>query len=246
MLSDTFTTTTTCSVYGLPAITNTTDANAGFCSLSNPEYATSTASTSVALSVSNSGGYNTVTMDESSNSTVMYYSDSGGGLLESYPASARTSLVASYELTTPGPQRVGYVEFGAGGDSRYPYNGEQASSYSTLLQDGTSIWGLTCDLFSGCSTYTGPMNGALYPIELGVPFEVQVSAGSSGATGGYSVNYASAELDSIFEFRLVEADGVTPVAIDSPEPEYAGFIGLAFIGLVLMSRFVPLESGAEA
>lgn len=140
-----------------------------------------------------------------------------------------SSLSYQQTLTSEGAVRQGLIYYylfpgpaGNAGNFAYDYQLWSVGPYSAQS--------------TGRASQGTPGAGSfLVPFVLGAPFEVSMSSQAysdrdSGSVGGRSS----------LEFRLFEADGVTPVRIlgtDTPEPGMAIFTGLAVATIALRRRF---------
>lgn len=196
-----------------------------------------------------SSGYIGASIEANTNPTptdpTLYSSSIATGM------SADASITLQYTLTTAGPIRPGYVEIdrllsAAGSD--YRNSGGVRDDFADVNAAIGNAVSVVCpeDYGFECAP-SGP--GTLFPITLGQPFvfSEQITIDTSDWVGGMGelFNYGdylesgSAELN--FNFRLVEADETTPVAVELvPEPSTFGL--LAVIGVLMVgSRRMRLD-----
>lgn len=163
--------------------------------------------------------------------------------------SAATSIRFDEYLTTAGPVRPGYVII-------------QAFSPNTLAVDGSGgqvVFNFPANSAGtevGCSVQDGqecvPSNAtiaALHPlnaISLGVP--VELTAQGSLTSSAYNFPTENTTFGGVYgryEFRFVEADGVTPVAVsETPEPSTVLLLGAPL--LAVLARKKKVKSGEKA
>lgn len=173
-------------------------------------------------------GYFTVNLTEDglAHSTLVNYAAGGGDVLSS----------ASLDLTlnTSGPLRAGYLE---------PLLTGNAGAGFALAQLRFSIGGNEyqggCDgkrLNGGCNAGPMPANNPtqpfLYNFTLGTPFQLQLSYTDDLDSG---LEESTAQVDESFtlQFRFLESDGITPVAI-SPEPCTLSLTALALVSVSIL------------
>jgi hypothetical protein len=157
------------------------------------------------------------------------------------PVSADAHALASDIFDSAGPLRPGFIQFdvtltqlhgGTAGASLS--DGVHTYDYSAPGGGSTPPFG-TC--FEGCA-YT-----ATVPFDLGSDFQVSVDANvTESLDAGASGIVDHGTVSSIVTFRLLEADGSTPVAFSTvPEPATAGFLllGIAAISFQLVRKLRP-------
>ncbi len=136
-------------------------------------------------------------------------------------------------LITAGPVRDGYVQITGDGSSTYFYDGQGEMTSGIVSANASSpLTEISCaaNSVTGCAPgphYYSVMN-PLIPISLGTNINLAATGFVNDWVGPLD-GQSGGELDTTFQFRFFEADGVTPVAVsDVPEPATWGLI--AFIG----------------
>lgn len=154
-------------------------------------------------------------------------------------AQAQAHASAFDTFLASGPSRPGFIQFNVtmgqlhGGDS------------TVVLTDGTNTYSYEAEFGAGSTPpfgtcFEGCQWASTVPFELGVPFQVTASSNDSESSLDTSTSIAHGNTDAIVTFRLLEADGTTPVPFSViPEPSawalsLAGFVALGFC---LRSRF---------
>lgn len=142
--------------------------------------------------------------------------------------SAIAHAKASNVFYSGGPSRLGFIQFDV--EASHLHGGIS----NALLTDGTHQYGYNSEFcgFEGCQqTETVPFN-------LGSEFQISTSADVEESLEPSPFGDPHGSDDAIVVFRLLEADGTTPVPFSAtPEPSSWGLLlfGLA-IGMCLMSR----------
>jgi hypothetical protein len=76
-------------------------------------------------------------------------------------------------------------------------------------------------------------SGRYLPFPLGTDFAVKLTSEAFAKGIDFGTIYGA----TVLQFRLFEADGITPVALlETPEPAFAGVVGLAVLGIVWRRR----------
>lgn len=79
----------------------------------------------------------------------------------------------------------------------------------------------------------GGSNREFLPFALGTDFAVKLTSEAFAS----SLDTGSVYSPTVLQFRLFEADGITPVALlETPEPAFASVVGLAVLGIVWRRR----------
>jgi hypothetical protein len=133
------------------------------------------------------------------------------GITPGIPGSANPSASASASETeffrTAGLPRLGGIQ--------YWFTG---SGYgNVLLSDGSYQYSLNCGGLRSCSSWDGPGPPPVLPFELGINFEVSLTAAASGCELDCAQPSAAVSFLQFFE-----ADGTTPVSyfpVTVPEPQ---------------------------
>jgi hypothetical protein len=150
----------------------------------------------------------------SESASVQVFAEPGGSELESFSSEASASVDSEITAISSGPPREGVIELSTSGTGDTIAGGAAA----------TGQVGPYGDVFPA-----PPLIDALQPFELGVPFQIDLSA-EAGADGVYPLGLGDAGASVTLSFSLFESDGVTPVTFASvPEP---GTIVLCMLGLV--------------
>jgi len=85
----------------------------------------------------------------------------------------------------------------------------------------------------GTSYYT--FNSPI-PVTLGTAFTLEANGGTTNWASGFD-GRSGGSLNTVFQFRFLEADGVTPVGVSqAPEPVTLGMVGLAFCSLAFVNK----------
>jgi hypothetical protein len=219
------TTSVTCVLWGLPStyITGTSHCDAGTPPpLFGPPPPYITASASASLQLSNTAdGWVTVNLATSIFGTdAAAYLEDIGQLPPNYTyASSAGSATAQlhFDLYTDGPSRIGIFQvrqnpaltgFAVG------TNDAAGAGAQLALYDGSPFpFTVTCSSNFGCSL-PGPSAPVFY-YSLGSPISVDASSEAFTETP-FGNSYASTNVS--IQFRFLEADGITPVVINSGIP----------------------------
>lgn len=155
-------------------------------------------------------------------------------------ATADATITIQYTFTTTGSVRPGYVETDvplaqAGHVTRS--NGD-SDDVATVRGSIGSALSVSCSQFSPgeCS---GSAPGTLFPTTLGQDFvfteQITLDTSSSSGFMFNTIEQGAAALD--LEFRLLEADGTTPVTVDLvPEPSALALLIAAGLLLLTIGR----------
>lgn len=196
----------------------------------NDTFGGASASASVSLSLaSNPADWSTLTTEQSSYVLEIPSTLPAGKLGE-----AKTVVNMIETLTTAGALRSGYVQFAGSATSDHFYDGRGAVSSGIVDIPVAEI--MCDDLDSTCSYEIAPYS--LIPVTLGTSLQIETdgytnnqAGGDDGSSGGY--------LDTTYQFRFFEADGVTPVLVTAlPEPAtwFQLALALGVAGLVRKRR----------
>ena len=147
-------------------------------------------------------------------------------------ATASSSASVDISLTTAGASRAGYIEV-------IPYlNGDAIYSVSNLSFSIGTLTGSCATRLSTCSVSSMGVNypsfPRMYAFTLGDTFSLDVNY-SSMLDALYEDYQADTDLNFDLQFRFLEADGVTPVAL-SPEPSTWTLAGVGLLGALLVVR----------
>ncbi len=147
-----------------------------------------------------------------------------GSVFGSLGSSAIATVTLDFFGSTEGPERQGFATYLIYADGDH---GGGASGGATSFISGLGSCGNHCD-----------EHGTLVPFELGVPFEIGLSAAAYGQRQEYKHTLDGGSGDAMVRLQLFEADG-TPVTIFDPVgpvPEPGTWILLA-LGMVTLSAF---------
>ena len=158
-----------------------------------------------------------------------------------FGAAAQTSIAVSYSstLSTGGPVRSGYLQiegYGYGAN----FNDGGASMTSGILLGSGNLYQTEITCYSN-SSYCTPGIGyytynSLIPVTLGTSFIIEANGSTSNAAAGFD-GLSGGSLNTVYNFRFLEADGVTPVAVSQvPEPVTVGLVGLAFSSFAILRK----------
>ena len=172
--------------------------------------------------------------------------DNNGGFIGSTAAS---QVSVNEALLTTGSARSGFVQINASAG----FDGTLHVASAQLGGLSLGPIGVACDNLGGigqsttCLIYTGareqdhqlPVTGIEYPFTLGQAFNFSYSSSAGGST--YPSNNGGADANFQFQFRFLEADGVTPVAVEAvPEPGTFALFGVA-LGALTAGRCFHLR-----
>jgi len=111
---------------------------------------------------------------------------------------------------------------------------------SGILPAGGSAYQTEITCYSN-SSYCTPgtayyMSNSLIPVTLGTAFTLAAKGGASNWASGFEGS-SGGSLLTAYNFRFLEADGVTGVAVSqAPEPMTVALVGLAFGALGLFRK----------
>jgi hypothetical protein len=157
-------------------------------------------------------------------------------------------------LTTAGPIRDGFLQVQASARGGNPYNGEirMDMGFDISQNAGDQPYGDFHGTWLSCSARFAfdcdPSNlysHLGYPsVTLGTTMNLMAD-GTASSSAGLNEGMSRGDLTTTFQFRFVEADGVTPVAVelvsDAPEPATYVLIGLSLAGAALLRKRVDLR-----
>ena len=154
-------------------------------------------------------------------------------------ATAEAHADAFDTFLSSGPSRVGFIQFNVtlgqlhGGDSTVVLtDGVNNYSYEATFAEGSTPPFGRC--FEGCQW------ASTVPFDLGVPFQVNASSNDfESSLYNAETHIAHGNTDAVVTFRLLEANGTTPVPFSViPEPSTWGmlFLGLAAYGRLAWVR----------
>lgn len=157
---------------------------------------------------------------------------------------ASSSVNMAFVLRTVGPERPGYIEI---------IPPDPTSEYSTIdLSYSIGDLQASCAGYEpngGCFVSATPANGPgqnpkIYDFTLGVPFDFTVNY-SDVLNAPYEDGLADVDTASTLQFRFLEADGTTPVALN-PEPStWALVCGGVVLGLLVRWSRMRLRGDSE-
>jgi hypothetical protein len=236
-----------CNVYGVPTVTDSHS-----CSLYGPygpdilengdAFANANANLSLA---SNPGSFSSLSVhqDVSVDGAIVF-----GSPVSVQPASAGSQVSVNETLLTAGSVRSGFVQISASGsgsfDARSPDSASIGLSFGPIqfvcLQQGGREVSLNCQLYPDPRLRPPPLQSpAQVEFTLGQAFQLSYS-GTVGAGSGTHPGLdssAGADANVQFQFRFVEADGVTPVAVEGvPEPGTLALFGAALVLLAVSKK----------
>lgn len=208
------------------------------CSGQGDEGRTASASASFALNIAS----------DPANFSILSTVQVTSAAIAGYQVPLSTSSLATTQinwddyLLTADPVRAGYLKIqsiqtptvgtdGAGGFVNFGFS---------TAGNGITTGFIGCDNFGGCVPGNGGINAEdpLIPITLGVPLEL-ISQGAASANAERIVDdiQAVAIMIESYEFRFLEADGVTPVAVsEAPEPATVLLVGAVLTAAFLLKR----------
>ena len=149
-----------------------------------------------------------------------------------YNASALSLVTLDASLITAGSPRSGYIQLNVSGGVGYDAGDDGGSETLTL---SSPAGGMPLGAFCSLSTCSYPANQTL-PFVLGMAFPISYS----GTAYAYSSNTVDgpgwANVLLGYNFRFLEADGITPVTVsETPEP---GTFFLLVVPAFLLLLFV--------
>ncbi len=162
-------------------------------------------------------------------------------------SSASSQVSVNETLFTTGSVRSGFVQVSATGGSAGDFRGSTGSldlSFESIAVScfgaGASPNGADCVFwpngFHSLPGYVLPVSLQHYPFTLGQAFNFSYS-GSAAADPPNPLNAGYGYANLQFQFRLFEADGVTPVAVEAvPEPGTFTLFGAALGVLIVIKR----------
>lgn len=154
---------------------------------------------------------------------------------------ADSSVAVTYNstLVTGGSVRSGYLQIQGYGYGSNFYDGGATMTSGILLGSGSPYQTeITCSSNSGsCTPGTGYYNYySLIPVTLGTAFTIEANGGTTNWASGFD-GLSGGSLNTVFDFRFLEADGRTPVSVSqAPEPTTVGLVGLAFCSVALVKK----------
>src|SRR3954447_12088698 len=145
------------------------------------------------------------------------------------------TIAYSQDVVTAGTTRSGYVQIEAYGSGASFYDGGASMTSGLRINtdpyNGSPATEVTCQSsLSYCTPGTRYYNRySLIPVTLGIALTIEAN--------GSTVNYASyldgasgGSLSTTYNFRFLEADGLTPVRVTpAPEPATCGLMGAALV-----------------
>ena len=158
------------------------------------------------------------------------------------PASATSTAQLSTNLTTAGPVRDGLLQIVFTNRSLgYPSAGAGWGTFSLSLNAGLEsslgcgISWSTCNATSVAEHYNA-LGGLIVP--LGTAFSLNYNGIFNAFAGGTAEGNGSGTVDLDYQFRFLEADGITPVAVLSaaPEPTSFGLLGISLAATAFCKR----------
>jgi hypothetical protein len=154
---------------------------------------------------------------------------------------ADSSIAVSYTntLTTSGSVRSGYLQIQGYGYGSNFYDGAATMTTGIVVGSGSPYQTeVTCSANSGyCTPGTGYYNYySLIPVTLGTAFTIEANGGTTDWASGFD-GLSGGSLNTVFNFRFLEADGRTPVAVsEAPEPMTVGMVGLALSSVAIFRK----------
>ncbi len=233
---------TSCSTFGAPTVSGNTSCFSGPTGLANTNslplfglsYAAATAS------VTSSIGGTGLSDVHAVQTTALGLPWAQPNSITVPPVSATSSAQFGAYLTTAGPVREGLLQIFLTNNSLVYPSSESISATFTLGLPGvqSSSCGITwspCTAISYLNHYDS-LGGFVVP--LGTSFYLSYNGDFTAYAGGYTDGNGSGTLDLDYQFRFLEADGVTPVDVLAAAPEPASFslLGIAFAAACLWKR----------
>jgi hypothetical protein len=149
--------------------------------------------------------------------------------VEQGPASAFASIEDTLDFTTPGVARAGFIKLDAYISENRGSSGETTGTLGFNSSDVTTV-----NQDNSCC-------GHLMAFELGTPFVLDLGA-TLEVVGGADMGASEGDVDTVVNFQIFEADGVTPVpiseAIATPEPGELTGLGLAALFALYLRRLL--------
>jgi hypothetical protein len=142
-----------------------------------------------------------------------------------------------------GPIRSGYVQVDFNYVSENPYDGSASLTAGLTLNAVSTSFANPVTLISCASTgYCNvgpsyyPLHASLIPVTLGVPIGLE-AVGTLQNASGYIDGQSGGRLGITYQFRFLEADGVTPVGTSEvPEPATWGLVSASVVLAGLVRR----------
>ena len=146
-------------------------------------------------------------------------------------ATAMANAAEEDTYRSAGPARAGFIQFVVQLDELHGGNA------SALLTDGGHTYSYSSDGSGTTPAAFCNLDGCAWqntePFQLGSTFEISAFAKDIGV-------FQASGSDAKIEFRLLEADGATPVSFSMvPEPEEGGLLALALAGFACLRRRKP-------
>lgn len=170
-------------------------------------------------------------------SSLVQYSN-----LTNTSASTNVSIQYQASILTAGALRPGYLQITHTEIPNFFYNGEATLTTGFTLYPQfdpvNPITLLSCDSRNGCSPGVGYYSNlhSLIPVTLGSTLTLE-SLGVLSNQAGFVDGQSGGSLQVSFQFRFLEADGTTPVALTAtPEPASWALIGAGFAMLCSRAR----------
>jgi hypothetical protein len=158
-----------------------------------------------------------------------------------FGAAAQSSVAVSYSstLTTSGSVRSGYLQIQGYGNGSNFYDGGATMTSGIVLASGSFYpTEITCSSNSSyCTPGTGYYNVfSLIPVTLGTTFSIEANGGTTNWAAGFD-GMSGGSLNTVFNFRFLEADGRTPVNVSQvPEPMTLGLVGSALCSVAFLKK----------
>ncbi len=158
-----------------------------------------------------------------------------------FGAAAQTSIAINYSTTlvTGGPVRSGFLQIEAYGSGASFYDGGATMTSGIVPASGSAYQTeITCYANSSyCTPGTAYyLYNSLIPVTLGTAFTLEANGETTNWAAGFD-GFSGGSLGTTYDFRFLEADGTTAVAVSqAPEPVTVGLVGLAFGALGIFRK----------
>lgn len=140
-------------------------------------------------------------------------------------------------LVTAGASRSGYLQIQGYGSGASFYDGGASMTSGLLLNGAAATTEISCYSNSSyCTPGTGYYNTyTLIPVTLGTAITIEANGHTNNSASAFDGS-SGGSLSTTYQFRFLEADGVTPVSVsEAPEPATLGLLSLS-CGAILVAR----------